>query len=68
MGGKTVSENRRTLDAMIGLATVGSGVTGIASFILALLAFLNADFAAGGTLMLAAALSFGLLANAVLRG
>jgi hypothetical protein len=53
---------------MIGLATVGSSVTGIASFILALLAFLNADFAAGGTLMLAAALSFGLLANAVLRG
>lgn len=63
-----MSENRRTLDAMIGLATVGSGVTGIASFILALLAFLNADFAAGGTLMLAAALSLGLLANAVLRG
>jgi hypothetical protein len=53
---------------MIGLATVGSGITGIASFILALLAFVNADFAAGGTLMLAAGLSFGLLANAVLRG
>lgn len=63
-----MSENHRTLNAMIGLATVGSGITGIASFILALLAFFNADFAAGGTLMLAAALSFGLLANAVLRG
>ena len=62
-----MSENRRQLDAIIGLATLGGGIIGVASFVVALIAFLNGDFLAAGVCLIAAALSFGLLANAVLR-
>jgi hypothetical protein len=63
-----MSENRRLLDAIIGLATLGSAIVGVAGFLVALFAFFNGDFTAAGVCLIAAALSFGLLANAVLRG
>jgi hypothetical protein len=61
-----MSENRKKLDTIIGLAIVGSGVTGVASLIAALFPFFDRDFVAAGVCLIAAALSFGLLANAVL--
>ena len=45
----------------------GGGITGFASLIMALFPFFNGDFLSAGIYMLAAALSFGLVANAVLR-
>jgi hypothetical protein len=62
-----MDDNRKTLDALIGLATVGSGITGIASFVAAFFPFFSGEFTAAGVLLIAAAVSFGLLANAVLR-
>ena len=52
---------------IIGLAAAGSAVTGIASFVIAFFPFFNGDYAATGICFLAAAFSFGLLANAVFR-
>jgi len=62
-----MNENHKMLNAMIGLATLGSSVTGIASFLAAMATFLSGEFMAAGACLAAAALSFGLLANAVLR-
>ena len=62
-----MSENRRKLDAIIGLATLGSGITGVSGLILALFSLLSGDLLATGVCLVAAALSFGLLANALLR-
>jgi hypothetical protein len=60
-----MSDNQRQLDAFIGLATLGCGITGIAGFLAALFAFFSGDFVATGVCLTAAALSFGLLANAL---
>jgi hypothetical protein len=62
-----MSENRKKLDATIGLATLGSSITGVVSFVLAFFPFFSGDFVAAGVCLAATALSFGLLANAVLR-
>lgn len=63
-----MSEQRKTLDGIIGFITIGGSITGIVSFIVALFPLFRADYAAAGLCLIAAALSFGLLANAVLRG
>jgi len=62
-----MAENRNKLSTVIGLATVGAGFTGVVSLIAALFSLIDSDFAAAGTCLIAAALAFGLLANAVLR-
>lgn len=62
-----MSENSRWLDGLIGLASVGASLTGIAGFVVALVALFSGDLAAGGLCLIAAALSFGLLANSLLR-
>lgn len=62
-----MSQNRRQLDAIMGLVTLGGAITGVAGFVAALVAFFNGDFAATGVCLIASALSFGLLANAVFR-
>lgn len=62
-----MSEDRTKLDTIIGLAAIGSSITGIASLIAAIFPFFNGEFTAMGACLIAAALSFGLLANAVLR-
>jgi len=53
--------------SIAGLAIIGTCIIGVASLIAALFAFLNGDFTAVGVCLMAASLSFGLLANAVLR-
>jgi len=67
MGNNGVSENHKQLNTIIGLATLGGGVTGVAGFLAALVAFFSGDFVATGVCLIAAALSFGLLANALFR-
>jgi len=62
-----MTNDRRRLDAIIGLAALGSAVTGVVSVVVALFPLFSGEFLAAGVCLLAAALSFGLLANAVLR-
>lgn len=49
------------------MAVLGGAVTGAASLIGALFAFFSVDFAGAGMLLIAAALSFGLLGIAIIR-
>jgi hypothetical protein len=51
----------------MGLAALGGVVTGALGLVAALFPFFDGDFTATGLCLIAAALSFGLLANAVLR-
>jgi hypothetical protein len=62
-----MDNNRNASGTIIGLAAVGSAVIGVVSFIAAFFPFLNGDFLSAGIFMIAAALSFGFLANAVFR-
>ncbi len=63
-----MSDDRKITILTIQLAALcGSGITGFASLIMALFPFFNGDFLSAGIYLLAAALSFGLMANAVLR-
>ena len=60
--------NRRDpANTLIGITIAGGTVTGFASLIMALFPFINGDFIGTGICLAAAALSFGLLANAILR-
>jgi hypothetical protein len=61
-------DTRKSLDILIGLGTLGSAAIGVIGFVAALAAFFNGDLTATGLCLIASALSFGLLANAVLRG
>ena len=62
-----MSENRRQFDRIIGLVTLGGAITGVAGLVAALFAFFSGEFVATGVCLIAAALSFGLLANALIR-
>jgi len=61
-----VSGKSRATDSVLGVVVIGSVVTGVASLIAALFPFFSADFVGAGVLLIAAALSFGLLGVAVL--
>lgn len=61
-----MTNDDRMLNAMIGLATLGCSVTGVTSFVAAIVTFLSGEFIAAGVCLGAAALAFGLLGNAVL--
>lgn len=54
-------------NTLVGLVTLGGGLTGIASLVMAGVALMGADYGAVGLCLLASAMSFGLLANALLR-
>ena len=60
------NEHKR-FNTLIGLAVVGSGITGVAGLVIALFPLFAGDVGAAGLCLIAAALSFGLLANALLR-
>jgi hypothetical protein len=62
----TSKESRRT-SWLVGLATVGSVVTGVLALFGALYAFLSGQWQAAGVCFIAAAIAFGSLANSVLR-
>ena len=62
----TTPESRRT-SWVVGLATVGSGITGVIAFLAGIFSFLSGQWQPAGVCFIAAALAFGMLANAVLR-
>lgn len=63
-----MSNDPKTTVLTIQLAALyGGGITGFASLIMAFFPFFNGDYLSAGIYLLAAALSFGLMANAVLR-
>ena len=62
-----MADNNRSFSAIVGLALVGGSITGIASLLLAFVALLSGEFPAAAISLAASALSFGLLASAVLR-
>jgi hypothetical protein len=62
-----MNNGQRVSQTIIGLAAAGAAVIGVASFIAALFPFFNGDYAAAGLCLIAAGISFGLLANAVFR-
>ena len=62
-----MDEGKKVSNTIIALAAVGSAVIGVISFLAALFPFFEGDFAAAGLCLLAAALAFGLLANALYR-
>lgn len=61
-----MSDERKRQDTLVGLAILGSGITGVASLIVGLVSLLDGDLIAVGVCLIAAALAFGLLANALL--
>jgi hypothetical protein len=62
-----MEKGRRWVESMVGIAVLGSLLTGVLSLIVGVIALLGDEFVTGGVLFVAAGLSFGLLANAVLR-
>ena len=62
-----MDDEQKRINTLIGLALVGSGITGVASLVMALFPLFSGDIGAAGLCLIAAALSFGLLANALLR-
>jgi len=52
---------------VVGLATVGSSVTGVVGLFLGLLSVLSGEWQAAGLCLVAAGVAFGALANATLR-
>ena len=54
-------------DAVLGIVVLASIVTGFAGLLVALFAFFDGDRVGAGVCLGAAALSFGLIANAILR-
>ena len=59
-------EERGVADSVVGVAVLGSIVTGVAGLIATLFSFFEGDFAAAGVCLIAAALSYGLLGMALL--
>ena len=62
-----MDNEHKKFNFLTGLALVGSGIIGVASLVIALFTFFQWDFSTVGLYLIAAALSFGLLANALLR-
>ena len=61
-----MSDERKKQDTLVGLVILGSGITGVASLIVGLVSLFDGDLIAVGVCLIAAALAFGLLANALL--
>jgi hypothetical protein len=62
-----MDRNDNRLNTIIGSTTLGSTLVGIAGFLAAIAALADGDFVAVGACLGAAALAFGLLANAIFR-
>ena len=57
----------RRFRGTLALSVIGGSTTGVLGVVFGVLACLNGDGAAAGMFLLAAAVAFGLLANALLR-
>ena len=56
-----MGESNKLANALIGLAALGSAFIGIVSFVAALFPMFGGDFVGAGFLLIASALSFGVL-------
>jgi hypothetical protein len=65
--GEQMNRKDNRLNTIIGITTLGSTIVGIAGFLAAIAAFAEGDYVAVGACLVAAALSSGLLAHAVLQ-
>jgi hypothetical protein len=63
---KIMDKNQRWLNAFVGLAVVGSGLAGVTGFLAGVVNLLGGNTLEAGVLLIAGALSFGLLALALL--
>ena len=61
-----MKEENKGLGTILGFATIGPVIVGIVSLVGALFPFFDGDFIGSGVLLIASALSFGLLSIAVL--
>ena len=57
----------RRYSSIIGFVLIAAMVTGIASLVVTVFAFINSEWIAAGISLTSAALTFGLIANALLR-
>lgn len=62
-----IDRTARRTNWVVGLATVGSSVTGVVGLFLGLLSVLAGEWQAAGLCLVAAGIAFGALANATLR-
>ena len=62
-----MSKDHKTLGSTIGIAVFGGAITGIAGIVVGVAAAIVGEPLGAGLALVAAALAFGLLANAVLR-
>jgi len=60
-----MGEGNRGANALVGLTAVGSAFIGVVSFVAAFFPMLSGDFVGAGLILIASALSFGLLAIAI---
>lgn len=61
-----MDKNQRWLNGFVGLAVVGTSLAGVTGFLAAVVNVLSGNLLEAGVLLIAAALSFGLLALALL--
>lgn len=61
-----MNSDKRLVNTLIGLALIGAAVIGVLSFVAALFPFFSEDYAAAGLMLIASALSFGLLSIAII--
>lgn len=62
-----MENNQNRSNTLMGITALGGLITGALALVAALFPFLEGEFGATGLCLIAAALSFGLLANAMLR-
>jgi hypothetical protein len=62
-----MGEKGSWVGTVMAIALIGGAVTGIASLVTALISILNGDLAAAGACFIGSALSFGLVARALLE-
>lgn len=62
-----MGKDQRALGSMIGIAVLGGAVTGVAGLVVGIAAAIVGEPLGAGLALVAAAISFGLLANAMLR-
>jgi hypothetical protein len=64
---KNVKGNGRLIETIVAIAVYGGSITGVISFIVAIILLINDDSLSAAFSFVAAAVSFGLLANALIR-